>query len=119
MEPIRRRLRLFSLAAFVAMFALALAPSVSRAVAAAAGFDPLAEICTGSGVVGAGDTGAAAGAVDHCPLCALPALLPASAPDLVADVPAAHLAVPARPAPPRALRPWTHAPPRAPPARFC
>jgi hypothetical protein len=57
------------LIAFIAIFALALLPTVSRLLAHASGNSAWAEICTPRGVKQAP---APAGAhLDHCPLCGL------------------------------------------------
>src|SRR5690349_52564 len=62
--------------AFVAIFALALLPTVSRLLAHAAGGSAWAEICTPQGLKLAAYNGEkplpAAGAhIDHCPMCGL------------------------------------------------
>jgi hypothetical protein len=114
-QPIRRDRRWLSLLAALAIFAITLAPSISRAMAASAGFDPLAELCSTVGTV-SGETGGSGPHLDHCPLCSIGAALPAA--EFAAGsavVPAIDVA--AEPAPaPAGLRPWAHAPPRGPPA---
>jgi len=114
--------------AWIALFAigmLALAPSISRALAFSAGEGRWAEICTpqGARLVSLDDRGdtapLAAPALDHCPFCALGG-------DSAAPLPTAVMALTlsvATDAPPRLFllspRPlfaWRSAQPRAPPA---
>ena len=116
--------------ALVAMLALALLPTLSHALAFARGGAAWAEVCTPQGMrlvaVDAAQAAAdpdapaqAAGRLEHCPLCALGADLPALPP----AAPAA-LALPlaaAEPPPlflhaPRTLFAWHSAQPRGPPS---
>lgn len=130
----RSRLRLFAWIALWAAMALALVPSVSRALANSGGSDSFnrwATICSTSGgpqphlaALALDDSHRPAHAgslhLDHCPLCAVAAtaLLPPAA--------AAALQVPARadfmPAlfrhAPRPLFAWRSAQPRGPPSYF-
>jgi hypothetical protein len=118
--PLNRR------AAWIALFAmlwLALAPTLSHALAAARGVSPWAEICTVDGPrqVGAGDAAPSSPAVhhvfDHCPFCALQPLnvpLPSAPFALPADVrthemPALFFSAPAT------QHAWRHAHSRGPP----
>lgn len=113
LPQIRARLRRASLLAWLALFALVAAPSVSRALAA---LDPLAmaAVCSTSG------GGAPANPLhlgEHCGLCGVSAqaVLPPS-PVAVPERRAAWRLV-AIPAPTRGVArpPWPTAPPRAPP----
>lgn len=114
--------------AFVAMLALAMLPTVSHALAFVRGGAAWAEVCTPQGmqlvVVDASQTPdspsptQAAGHLEHCPLCALgadlPALPPAPPAALMlpltgAEAPALFLHAP------RTLFAWRSAQPRGPP----
>jgi hypothetical protein len=72
----RRHLQRLSWIALVAIFGLALAPTLSHALHADDASNPFAEICSAAGAkavpVAAGDVPAAAGGqhLAHCPLCA-------------------------------------------------
>ena len=115
--------------ALVAMLALALLPTVSHALAFARGGAAWAEVCTPQGMrlvsvdaAQAVDTGApvqAAGHLEHCPLCALGADLPALPPAPLAALPQ-PLGVAPMPAlflhAPRTLFAWRSAQPRGPPS---
>lgn len=136
MSSVRRRLPRFAFIAFLAVFALALLPTVSHAlthwrIAGAAG--GWAEVCTVQGpkrvaidaagqlmdTVVADEAALSAVHLQHCPLCVLhsdgPPPLPVAAvalPLLLAgnDPPAAFLHAP------RTLHAWRSAQPRGPPA---
>lgn len=114
--------------ALVAMLALALLPTLSHALAFARGGAAWAEVCTPQGMrlvavdaAQAAETGApvqVAGHLEHCPLCALGADLPAlpPAPPVALPLPLAA----ADPPPlflhaPRTLFAWRSAQPRGPP----
>lgn len=125
MQALRRRLQRVTWIALLAMLGLALAPTLSRAFAATAGFDPWAELCSTVGSKAAGGENGDAGkrdAVampDHCPLCSHVAEAPMlPAPD-VAELPALDGAdyLPALYAhSPRPLFAWAAAQARAPPS---
>ncbi len=135
MFTLRRHLRQFTWVALLAIFGLALAPTISHALAAAQGQQSsLAQICTPQGtktlVVAAdgsvellesqsGSDEGFANPLEHCPLCGLAAAappLPATEPVLVLPltqstaVPRLFLLAP------RPLFTWSAAQPRAPPA---
>jgi Protein of unknown function (DUF2946) len=115
--------------AFVALFALAMVPTLSRLLAHAGGGSTWAEICTPQGLKTLGqslaqtsDSPAPASAglhLDHCPLCGLAGH--AMAPPAAAEAPFAKpLGQPEPPLFLRAPRPlfaWAAAQPRAPPVR--
>ena len=124
MQAIRRLFRQATWLAIFAMLGLALAPTVSHALAASGPGNPWAEICSVAGgtlvVADAAGTQAEAGAhLGHCPLCGhlgdAPALPVAeSAGALVVDgadfLPALFAQSPSP------LFAWAAAQPRAPPA---
>jgi hypothetical protein len=120
---LRSRLRHLSLLAFVAVFALALLPTVSRLLAHTTGSAAWVEVCTPRGLkqVAAADTSqppVASAHLDHCPLCAVAgaALVPPAASvamPVVAAAPAMPAAFGAAPSP---LFAWAAARPRGPPA---
>ena len=127
MGSLRLRLRPATWLALIAVLALALAPTVSRALAFAHGKAAWAEVCTPQGlklqeVVDTGDEAPAApaGEIEHCGFCGLPtgaAPLPVTAsPDLPAASAADALPALLRQAP-RASLAWLGAQPRAPPLR--
>ena len=109
--------------AFVAIFALALLPTVSRLLAHATGSSAWAEICTPRGLQTLTAQGeqappaSAAAHLDHCPLCSLAGS--ALAPPAVAALTIAH--APARSMPPlfgaapRPLHAWAALRARGPP----
>ena len=121
------RLRRSCWIAIFAMLALALLPSVSRALSAGRGAGDI-EVCTPAGfrLIAAADRGAPdepAGLevrLEHCPLCSLTAHALGMPPAPLAALP---LAPAAAEAPPRRLQAapaivsWARAQPRAPPAR--
>lgn len=127
----RHRLRRLCWIACLAIFGLALVPTLSHAFAHAQGQSVYTEICTPQGMkrIALGDDGsgpldaapaAAASHLDHCPLCGLgssPPLAPSSAAIRLAPlalsqpVPALFLHAP------RPLFAWAAAQPRAPPAQ--
>ncbi|MBL8347401.1 MAG: DUF2946 domain-containing protein [Rubrivivax sp.] len=125
MGSLRLRLRPATWLALIAVLALALAPTVSRALAFAHGEAAWAEVCTPLGlklqaVADAGEEAPAAhlGQLEHCGFCGLStgaAPLPVTA---SADLPSATAAE-ALPAlflqAPRTLFAWLSALPRAPP----
>jgi hypothetical protein len=121
---LRHHLRGLATIAFVATFALALLPTVSRLLAHATGSSAWAEICTPRGLkpAQAGDeqpaSTAAAAHLDHCPLCGLAGS--ALAPPPLAAVLAVKAPAPGLPplfgAAPRPLFAWASAQPRGPPA---
>lgn len=110
--------------ALVAALALALMPTLSRALAHGTGNPALAEVCSAQGMLmpAAGDEGAPAQAghlLDHCAYCGFAshgaAPLPANPLGPVAA--AAGVSMPAAFwQAPRPLHPWRAAQPRAPPA---
>lgn len=121
MEIVRRRLHGIARLAFVAVLALALLPTLSRAMAAADAAGPWAEICSSTGVKPLTDPTPtqAAGHLDHCPLCTLQNALPAlPVVETAGDVPDAGSAalLPQADAPPRTSHAWRPAAPRGPPA---
>ncbi|MFT3664133.1 DUF2946 family protein [Piscinibacter sp.] len=75
MHLVRRLFRRATWLALVAMLGLALAPTLSQAVAASQAGDPWAEICSMGGATmtaspaGAGQAGADGAHLGHCPLC--------------------------------------------------
>lgn len=108
------------------MWAFALMPTLSRALAAAGSGGAWTEVCTVQGprwlpVEGAGEPAAPAGlhALDHCAFCALHAAGAAPLPALPPTLPLPALAEPV-PAlflhAPRPLFAWLSAPARAPPS---
>jgi len=129
MHVLRRRLRPFAFIALVAMMALALLPTISRALAFGSGDTSLAQICTPKGMktvvfdlAGADEPSpvqdpAAAHLVD-CPYCTLGA---DHAPLPLAAATTSAMAAPADAVPrlflhaPRTLFAWASAQPRAPP----
>ena len=115
--------------ALAAMLALALLPTLSHALAFARGGAAWAEVCTPQGMrlvsvdtAQAADTGTpvqAAGHLEHCPLCALGADLPAlpPAPPAALLLPLGAAAMPALFLhAPRTLFAWRSAQPRGPPS---
>ena len=123
MQFIRRLFRPAAWLALVAMLGLALAPTVSHALAASGPGNPWAEICSVAGgakvVADAAGTQADAGAhLGHCPLCgqvgAAPALPSAEYVPVRIDgadaLPSLFLHAPSTPFA------WAAAQPRAPPA---
>lgn len=126
-ETIRRRLHPIAWLALVAMFALALAPAVARALAHAQGRSDLVEVCTPQGMKQVASDAQASGApavptlighLDHCPFCGhgsdlaappAPAPAPAVLPRGGAGAPPLFLHGP------RKLHAWAGAQPRAPP----
>lgn len=133
MQPIRRLFRQATWLALVAIFALALAPTLSHALAASGPGNPWAEICTDAGgrtlVAASLEPAAAADAGDaqtslpahlgHCPLCGPSAqalALPLSSAGAVRGVSSDSLvAVQVQVAPARRSV-WPPAQPGAPPA---
>lgn len=124
MQPIRRLFRQAAWLALVAILALAVAPTVSHALAASGPGNPWAEICTDVGgrtLVADADSNGADGAAQpgHCPLCgpsaqALP--LPSSGTASL-SVPRGRDAAAERPKAPLARAwPWSPSQPGAPPA---
>lgn len=124
----RRHLSSFAWIALVAIWALALLPTLSRAMAALQGEGTAwAEICTAQGMKrvvldhqadGPAQPAMAGGHLDHCPLCGLAAqavaLPPAPPQALDLSTPAAHLP-PLFLHAPHTLSAWCPAQPRAPP----
>lgn len=121
MLKLRRRLPWIARLALVATLALALLPTLSRAMAAGDASGPWAEICSSTGVKPLTDPTPtqAAGHLDHCPLCTLQDSLPAlPAAQHTACVPtdaSAHTGPSVRTPRPTAV-PWSLATPRGPPA---
>lgn len=122
MRASRAHARLTSWIAVLAVLLASLAPSLSHALAPAAG-STWTEVCTveGSKWVQAGDDGSAPSAahvLDHCPYCSLhtptPGLPPA-APVVQLPLAAAQAVPRAFLAAPRTLHAWVRAQPRAPP----
>ncbi len=125
MQAIRRLFRQATWLAICAMLGLALAPTVSHALAASGPGNPWAEICSVAGgklvvadAAGAADTQADAGThLGHCPLCGQighAPVLPSAE-----FVPVRIDAAEHRPAfvhAPRPLFAWAAAQPRAPPS---
>lgn len=121
MEIVRRRLHAVARLAFVAVLALALLPTLSRAMAAGDTAGPWAEICSSTGVKPLTDPTPtqAAGHLDHCPLCTLQNALPAlpvvehavrwPSFDATPTWPATCIGLPSS-------RTWSRAQPRGPPA---
>jgi hypothetical protein len=70
-SSLRQRLRLFTWVALVAMFGLALAPSVSHALSARQASNAFTEICSSprSGFGSGEPAGSAALHLEHCALC--------------------------------------------------
>jgi hypothetical protein len=119
MHTARRHFRLGLRLALVAIWALALLPTLSHALARADAAT-LGVICTPQGPKQApGDATSAASALQHCALCALaadaPPLLPA-APALQMPAAAAAFEPLLFLQAPRTLHAWAAAQPRAPPA---
>jgi Protein of unknown function (DUF2946) len=123
-QPVRRLFRQAAWLALVAILALALAPTVSHALASSGPGDPWAEICTDVGgrtlVADADGTGAdRAVQQGHCPLCAPSAqalALPSSG-TASRSVPPGREAAGALPKTPLARAwPWSPSQPGAPPA---
>ncbi|HEV8689512.1 MAG TPA: DUF2946 domain-containing protein [Ideonella sp.] len=125
MLTLRHHLRGLATIAFVAIFALALLPTVSRLLAHATGSSAWAEICTPRGLKalsldeGQKAPATAAAHLDHCPLCGLAGS--ALAPPPIAVV--WQTLAPARAMPrlfgaaPRPLHAWAAGRPRGPPMR--
>ncbi|MDZ7813785.1 MAG: DUF2946 family protein [Ideonella sp.] len=125
---IRHHLRRCSWIALLAVFGLALAPTISHAVAHANGATPWTEICTPQGIKLVSLTGEELPAdatlsphsLEHCALCGL-AASPAAPPAASAG-PALHQGL-SQAVPelflqaPRPLFAWASAQPRAPPLR--
>jgi hypothetical protein len=122
---LRHRLRRLSMIAFLAIFGLALAPTISHALNHARNASVFNEICSQgmqqmvAGQADTGGDGQAAKHMEHCPLCSL------SAAAMAWRQPAPAVAEPlglgqALPAlflhAPRPLFAWASAQPRAPPA---
>ena len=114
---IRRHFHRLTWLALLAVLALALAPTVSRALSAAAGFDAQAALCSAGGAAPQGSAGATPDG--HCPLCG-PGSTDMLAPPAADGVTAWRVVQPCTPrasAPaPSARFAWVSAPPRAPPA---
>jgi hypothetical protein len=119
---LRPHLRRLSMIAFVAIFALALLPTVSRLLAHATGSSAWAEICTPQGVkslavMGEQPTPTAHAHLDHCPLCGLAGSALAPPPAVVSAI----VMAPLRELPllfgaaPRPLYAWAAPQPRGPP----
>jgi Protein of unknown function (DUF2946) len=129
MNAMRRRLHAVTWFALVAMWALALAPSVSHALARAQGeAGRWAEVCTPQGLqrVTLGDEGPATPATEgaylaHCAFCGLGgadgAVLPTAAPAGAPDATAGSLMPVAPQALPCTLADWSSPPARAPPGQ--
>ena len=130
LNRLRHQLRRLSWVAFVALFGLALAPTISHALAHSQGQSAFTEICTPQGMkrlllddrgapVSDAEPATAISHLDHCPLCGLgaqaPALPPAQPLPLLDDhglsqaLPSLFLQAP------RPLFAWASAQPRAPP----
>lgn len=126
---IRHHLRRCSWIALLAVFGLALVPTISHALAHAQGATPWTEICTPQGLKVVSLSGEELPAdampsphgLEHCPLCGLaasPSAPPQAAPSLVLD-PGLSQAVPRLfLAAPRPLFAWATLQARAPPALF-
>ena len=125
MLTLRHHLRGLATIAFLAIFALALLPTVSRLLVHATGSSAWAEICTPRGLkaaVQAGDeqpaSAVTAAHLDHCPLCGLAGS--ALAPPPLAAAQAVMASAPGMPAlfgaAPRPLFAWASAQPRGPPS---
>jgi hypothetical protein len=129
LAALRHRSRCLAWVAFLAIFALVLVPTVSRALSAAQGGSGWAEVCTPQGTkvvaldaAGRASTSQPAGGatphLDHCPLCGLGggAVLP---PPVSTFRPAFARLAQWRPplffGAPRPLFAWSAAQPRAPP----
>jgi hypothetical protein len=123
----RQRLRRLSMVAFLAIFGLAFAPTISHAVNHAKGGTVFNEICSLQGMKqlpadvddeSGSSRSPGMGHLDHCPLCGLSANAMASSPvtptlapaDLSQMAPALFLHAP------KPLFAWASAQPRAPPA---
>jgi Protein of unknown function (DUF2946) len=124
-QPIRRLFRQATWLALVAILALALAPTVSHALAASGPGNPWAEICSDAGGttpvgVDSGAPGGTATHLGHCPLCGPSAqALSLPSPEAASfSVPAGRdAAVAALPRVPLARPlPWSPPQPGAPPA---
>jgi hypothetical protein len=121
----RRHLGRLNWIALVAILSLALAPTLSRAIAHAQGVVSWGSVCTASPSVPFGDGGdptraAGAAQLEHCPLCAVgaaPFAPPAGAQTLSFDGRLGHALPGARAGEVRA-RAWFVARPRGPPAVF-
>jgi hypothetical protein len=108
---LRRHLKPLSALAFIAIVALVLVPSLARAGAGDAQYNAITGVCTTS------DGGATGLHLDeHCPLCGVVAAPPppGATPAFATALDPAPGAV--RPGVPIRLRPWSQAPPRAPPS---
>lgn len=120
MNVLRRQLRACTWIAILAIFGLALAPTISRAMSAGGGA-PWSAICSTAGTPAAPDDGASGHAghvLDHCALCAVAAApmgLPPAAAVLVLPDLAEHVAELFGLAP-RPLFAWAAAQPRGPPS---
>ena len=114
----------------MAIFALALVPTISRALSFAQGVASWAEVCTPQGTkvvtleAGAASsdpapTGSVASHLDHCPLCGLGAgawALPSAGPAGLAAPPVVQWVPPLFLRAPRPLFAWRSAQPRGPPS---
>lgn len=121
MPTLRHHLPWIARLALAALLALALLPTLSRAMAAGDGAGPWAEICSSTGVKPLTDPTPtpAAAHLDHCPLCTLQDALPAlPTADHAAFVPADVSSAPSLTAgsPRPAATPWSIPAPRGPPA---
>ena len=125
MGSMRLRLRSAAWLALVALLALALMPTIARALAFAHGDASWAEVCTTQGlrltaVAQTGDEAPAAGRghLDHCAFCALSAgaaPLPSTAAAVLPLSPQTVAPPPLFLHAPRTLFAWGSAQPRAPP----
>jgi hypothetical protein len=121
MDDMSRHLGRLHWVAFVAILSLALAPTLSRAIAHMQGDVSWGAVCTASPPALAAEAPASwpgATHLDHCPLCAVgaqPFAPPVAAQPLVADDVAGHVLprLPPEHARPRA---WLVAHPRGPPS---
>ena len=112
---------MFTWLALVAMFGLALAPSVSHALSASNAANPFTEICSAPPSDGTppGNTGSAAMHLEHCALCCI-AAQPLGMPPAPLVLPAvpdgAHFVAARFLDASHTLFAWTAAQPRGPPA---
>jgi hypothetical protein len=127
-NALRRRLRSLAWIALLAVWALAVLPAVSRALASAGGAHGWVEVCSAQGSrmvpnsareAGGWPVPASIGHVDHCPLCVLgadQAPLPPAAGAPAKPVAGACALSPWPGRAARGLSDWAGAQPRAPPA---
>ena len=120
-QNIRQRLKAFTWISIVAMFGLALAPTISHALDANTAANPWAQVCSTPGTSGSGAPALPGGLshLDHCPLCghgAGPLGMPPSATATLSVPPREAFVAPRRGVATTPAFTWAAAQPRAPPS---